>query len=322
MSSQVVLITGAAGFLGSLVRICLLILSDTICLTEPATPSVVSLVRDLTQPQQAESLFNTAFGIPDVIYCLHGIMSRGAEDNFDIGMKINVDSVRTLLEVARRSGKPGIKFIFASSLAVYGGPLPEIIVPSTIALPQSSYGMEKLMVELLINEYSRRGWVDGRVLRLPTIVVRAGAPSNATSSFLSGIIREPLQGLETTCPIGNSSDSPELSLKVWLASPETTIKNFLIAKDIPSHSFLPHTRVVCLPGFTASVKEELEALEKVGGKTALQLVKFQDDPTNRRIVASWPSVFDNTYALELGFSVDEGGIEPVVRRFQQQMKAS
>ncbi|PPR04672.1 hypothetical protein CVT24_011889 [Panaeolus cyanescens] len=212
MSSQVILITGAGGFLGNLLASSIseitgrLILTDTIDITPPtpATSSCIVLTKDLTQPDQVESLFHTHLGLPDVVYCLHGIMSRGAEDNFDMGLKINVDSVRSLLDAARRNCRPDVKFIFASSLAVYGGPLPEIITPSTVAIPQSSYGMEKLMVELLINDYTRRGWIDGRVLRLPTIVVRAGAPSNATSSFLSGIVREPLRGVETTCPIGNS----------------------------------------------------------------------------------------------------------------------
>jgi nucleoside-diphosphate-sugar epimerase len=177
--------------------------------------------------------------------------------------------------------------------------------------------MGKLTSELMVNEYTRRSWIDGRIVRLPTIVVRPGVPSNATSAFISGIIREPLRGLETLCPIGDSFDSPELSLPLWLASAETTIKNFVIAKHVPANKLLRHTRVVCLPGFTATVRDELEALLKVAGPETLKLVKFKDDPINRHIVSSWPPVFDNTYPLNLGFIVDEGGLEPIVRQFQK-----
>lgn len=205
--------------------------------------------------------------------------------------------------------------------------------------------MGKLVDELFINEYTRRGFIDGRILRLPTITVRPGAPSAATSSFVSGksltlvcflvtnplsrkraqrssgIIREPLQGVPTTCPIGSSLTSPELDLALWVASPETTIKNFLHACQIPAADFLPHTRVVCLPGFTTTVREELAALATVAGPMALDLVKFKDDPVNRHIVASWPARFDNSYARRLGFVGDEGGMEPIVRLFQQQLHA-
>lgn len=181
--------------------------------------------------------------------------------------------------------------------------------------------MGKLTSELMVNEYTRRGWIDGRIIRLPTIVVRPGVPSNATSAFISGIIREPLKGVEALCPVGDSFDSPELSLQAWLASPETTIKNFVVAKHVPADKFLPHTRVVCLPGFTATVREELEALEKVAGPEILKLVKFKDDPTNRRIVSSWPAKFDNSYPLSLGFVVDQGGMEPIVRQFKKDVEA-
>ena len=134
-----------------------------------------------------------------------------------------------------------------------------------------------------------------------------------------GILREPLQGIEATCPIGNSFDAPELALRAWLASPETTIRNLVHAKHVPSTKFLAHTRVVCLPGFTASVRDELQALIDVAGPEALKLVKFKDDPVNRRIVSSWPAVFDNTYALSLGFVVDQGGMVPILKKFQKDL---
>jgi hypothetical protein len=125
-----------------------------------------------------------------------------------------------------------------------------------------------------------------------------------------------LQGQRAICPIGNSNDSHELSLRLWLASPQTTIRNLVIACHIDATNFVAHTRVVCLPGFTATVRDELDALLAVGGPDALKLVVFEDDPVNRRIVSSWPSAFDNTYALSLGFLVDEGGMLPIVKQFQ------
>ena len=234
---------------------------------------------------------------------------------------MNIDSIRLLLDVTiEQSAKVFLypKFIFTSSLAVYGGPLPPVVTPETATIPESAYGMEKLTSELLINEYSRRGWVDGRILRLPTIVVRPGPPSAATSAFISGIIREPLKGIEAVCPIGDSLDSPELTkVAAWLASPEITIKNFVQAKHIPAGRMLGHTRVVCLPGFTATFKDELEALGKVAGSEVLKLVKFHENPTNKRVVSSWPAAFDNTYPLSLGFQVDEGGMIPIIERFKE-----
>ncbi|KAJ7038573.1 hypothetical protein C8F04DRAFT_1324404 [Mycena alexandri] len=305
--SNTVLITGAAGFLGSLLAEAIaadpntpavrLILVDMVEPKSPKASKAVSLKADLTAKEAIDTLFRTEFGV-------------------------NFESVRLLLQAAREFGAQSpIKFIFTSSLAVYGGPLPETVTPDTIATPEGAYGMEKLASELFINEFSRRGFVDGRILRLPTICVRPGVPAAATSAFISGIIREPLKGIESLCPIGNSIDSPELDLPLWLASPETTIKNFVIAKRLYASKLLPHTRVVCLPGFTATVRDELKALETVGGKKALDLVKFKDDPVNRRLVSSWPPRFDNTYPLNLGFLVDEGGMEPLVRRFQKAIEA-
>ncbi|KAI0629861.1 hypothetical protein C8Q77DRAFT_1220049 [Trametes polyzona] len=336
MSDNVVLITGAGGWLGGLLAKALisdetspnvnLILVDVVEPKAPPGARALSIQADLTDPAQAATLFNTELGVPDTVYCLHGIMSRGSEDNFDFGIKVNVDSVRFVLDAARHAGAQAgrvIKFIFTSSLAVYGGPLPDIVTPETIATPQGAYGTAKLVDELFINEYTRRGFVDGRILRLPTIVVRPGPPSAATSAFVSGIIREPLQGLPTTCPIGDSPSSAALSaLALWVASPETTIRNFVRARHVPASRFAPHTRVVCLPGFTTTVREELDALAEVAGPAAVDLVRFEADETNRRVVASWPARFDNSYALSLGFEVDEGGMVPIVRRFKEQLQAN
>jgi nucleoside-diphosphate-sugar epimerase len=201
-----------------------------------------------------------------------------------------------MLEAARHAKKTAsgdlIKFIFTSSLAVYGGKLPDVVDSTTITTPEGAYGTGKLVAELLVNEYSRRGLVDGRILRLPTIVVRPGVPSlsppcycvnetnrqAATSAFISGIIREPLHGEPALCPVGDGFDSPELELAAWVASPEITISNFVQAKHVPAEKFLPHTRAVYLPGFTTTVREEIAALKEVAGEEALKLITFKACP--------------------------------------------
>jgi hypothetical protein len=187
-----------------------------------------------------------------------------------------------MLEAARHAKKTAsgdlIKFIFTSSLAVYGGKLPDVVDSTTITTPEGAYGTGKLVAELLVNEYSRRGLVDGRILRLPTIVVRPGVPSAATSAFISGIIREPLHGEPALCPVGDGFDSPELELAAWVASPEITISNFVQAKHVPAEKFLPHTRAVYLPGFTTTVREEIAALKEVAGEEALKLITFKVCP--------------------------------------------
>ncbi|KXN91329.1 hypothetical protein AN958_01304 [Leucoagaricus sp. SymC.cos] len=332
MSTETILITGSAGFLGGLLAKTLakdggssirLIVTDVVLPLVPSDAQAIPLKVDLTDDNQIRQLFETRFGVPDTIYCMHGIMSRGAEDNFDLGFKINVDSVVALLQLARLFGGQSnklMKFVFTSSLAVYGGPLPEVITPSTIATPQSAYGTEKLTCELYINEFTRRGFVDGRVCRLPTIVVRSGTPAAATSSFLSAIIRDPLNAQRAVCPMGDSIDSPELDLPVWLASPTTTVQNLVLARTIPRDKFTPHSRVVCLPGFTVTVREMLQSLAKIAGPQILNLIDFRDDETNRRIVTSWPAKFDCSYALQLGFQVDAEGMDRVIQDYMQTVR--
>ncbi|KAF9446639.1 hypothetical protein P691DRAFT_673080, partial [Macrolepiota fuliginosa MF-IS2] len=203
----------------------------------------------------------------------------------------------------------------SSFLAVYGSPLPEVVTPSTIAVLQGTYGTERLTFTFYINKFTHRGFVDGRICRLPAIVVRSGAPAAATSSFLSAIIHEPLNGQRAVCPIGNSMESAELDLEVWLASPVTTVQNLILARTIPADNLFSHTRVICLPGFTVTIKGMLQSLGKIAGSQTLEMIEFKDDETNRRIVLSCLARFDYSYAIGLGFKVNSEGMDHVIADF-------
>ncbi|CDS02158.1 hypothetical protein, partial [Sporisorium scitamineum] len=235
MTTTTVLITGAGGFLGSL-------LADTLVKLQPQhmfqfilvdvrTPPApkntgiksVCLAADLTTASGVESIFRTELGLPHIIYSLHGIMLKGAEENWDLGFWVNFESTRSLLDKTKEL-VPGVKFIFASSVGVFGGKLPEIVTQDTYPRPESNYGMAKVRCEYLITEYSRN---DCR--RSP----------------------EPLQGMIASCPIGESADDPMLeSTLFWISSPSTVLENFVIAKNVPADKFPKYSRAINLPGFT------------------------------------------------------------------------
>jgi nucleoside-diphosphate-sugar epimerase len=218
---------------------------------------------------------------------------------------VNLDATRALLEASRRLRRPP-RLVATSSVAVYGGVLPPVVTDDTALRPQSSYGMEKAVGELLVADYARRGWVDGRVLRLPTVSVRPGKPNKAASSFASGIIREPLSGLEAVCPV-----PPETRL--WLLSPRKAVEDLVHGHEIDAAA-LGGVRTVNLPGLSVTVAEMVAALERVGGREAVARIRWERDPLVERIVASWPGVWDTTRALRLGFGGD-ADFESVVRAF-------
>lgn len=239
------------------------------------------------------------------IFHLAAVVSGEAEADFDRGMRINLDATRQLLDICRMLGHCP-KVVFTSSVAVYGGRLPELVHDTTALTPQSSYGTQKAIGELLLNDYSRRGFVDGRALRLPTVSVRPGRPNRAASSFASGIIREPLNGEDCVCPV-----SPEMRL--WLLSPRKAIESLLAMHELPASS-LGHNRSVNAPGLSITVAEMVAALERVAGPDVVKRIGWQANPEIERIVGGWPSACDVTRAYDLGLRGDSD-FDEVVRAY-------
>lgn len=309
-----VLITGGAGFLGQrlardlLARGALrktlgngggtpepiteLVLLDTTPAQAPDDARVRVETGDVADRAVLERLIDTDTA---VIFHLAAILSAEAEAEFDLGMRINIDGTRALLEVCRARGH-GPRLVFTSSVAVYGGDLPEEVQDDTALDPQSSYGVQKAMAELLIGDYSRRGFVDGRVLRLPTVAVRPGRPSGAASSFASGIVREALNGETAVCPVSGAT-------AIWLLSPRKAVQCLVTASEIEGE-VLGTRRIVNLPGVSTTVDEMIEELSKFGGAKAVARVDWEPDEVIERIVSSWPARWNDTRAKKLGFSGD------------------
>lgn len=317
-----ILITGAAGWIGQELTLALLEAdaSTPLIITDVVEPSlslipthhhsrVTTLKLDLTSPSTVTDLIDST---PlQAVYLLHGIMSGGSEADLEAGYAVNLDSVRTVLDALRRA-QPGVVVVFTSSLAVYGPAAPgQVTREETTPQPQSSYGTQKFMVETLLNDYSRRGLLDGRACRLPTLIVRPGKPSAAASSFASGIVRESLRGVKNVLPV-------DPGLEMWVGSARAVVRNLVRAKGVDKGGF-GLTRTVNLPGLTVTVGQILEALEKVGGKEARGMVVEERDEKVERIVASWPARFDTRRARELGFEEDRK-LEEIVREFAQSLE--
>lgn len=311
-----IVITGGGGFLGNRLaaklleqgslggrRIQHLALLDAAFPREmPKNPLLHSITGDVSD---AAVLARAIPASTDAVFHLAAVVSGQAEAEFDLGMRVNLDGTRLLLERCRQCTTPP-RIVYASSVAAFGGPLPEVLDDTTTPLPQTSYGTQKVAGEYLLSDYSRKGFVDGRSLRLPTIVVRAGRPNAAASSFASGIIREPLNGEISECPV-----APETG--VWLLSPRRVVEAFIHAHDLPAAAWGAN-RVVNLPGITAKVSEMLAALKKVGGARTAERVVFKPDARIQAIVRTWPVRFRTPRALEMGFRADDD-VESVIRAY-------
>ena len=233
---------------------------------------------------------------PEVIFHLAAIVSGEAEADFDKGYRINLDGTRLVFEAIRALGDYHPRVVYTSSIAVFGAPFPEAIGDEFLTAPMTSYGTQKMIGELLLNDYSRRGIFDGVGIRLPTIVVRPGAANKAASGFFSGIIREPLAGLEAILPV-------EDEVLHWMASPASAT-GFLIHAATMDTGALGARRCLTMPGLAITVGEMIAALGRVAGPEAVARIRRQPDATIRGIVAGWPRRFDATRAAALGFTAD------------------
>ncbi|MBB3300174.1 nucleoside-diphosphate-sugar epimerase [Rhizobium sp. BK077] len=293
---------GRSGFLGgdTITRMTL------VDVTLPPVPADISvpaeaLAADISESDAAAAL---AAGRADVIFHLAAIVSGEAERNFDLGYRVNLDGTRALLEAIRGEGSRQAyvpRFVFSSSIAVYGAPFPDPIPDDYVLAPLTSYGVQKAISELLLADYSRRGFVDGIGIRLPTIVIRPGAPNAAASGFFSGILREPLAGQRAVLPV-------EETVKHWLASPRSAV-NFLIHAATLDTASLGVRRTLTMPGVAATVADQIDALRRAAGPEAADLIDRRRDEVIEEIVAGWPKSFTPQRAAQLGFtaesSVDE-----------------
>jgi nucleoside-diphosphate-sugar epimerase len=315
-----VVITGGAGFLGQRLarkileqgtltdsdgrasEVTSLTLVDVVAANDFGDARVKSVVGDIADAALVGEVFKAEV---DSVIHLAAIVSGQAEADFDLGMRINLEATRLLLEACRAHGRRP-KFVFTSSVAVFGGELPGVVLDTTALNPRSSYGAQKAIGELLVNEYSRRGFIDGRVLRLPTISVRPGKPNKAASSFASGIIREPLNGEEAVCPV-----PPETRL--WLLSPRAAIVALLKGHELAAAS-LQDSRTINLPGLSVRVADMIAALQRVAGDDVVQHLRWERDPTVERIVGGWPAAWDTSRARALGLEGD-ADFDSIVRAY-------
>lgn len=253
---------------------------------------------DLSAPGVAAGL---AGGRPDIVFHLAAIVSGESETNFTKGWDINMMSMWHLLEAFRAehdaSGGAYIpRIVFTSSIAVFGGPFPEKIDDEFLSAPQTSYGAQKAISELMLTDFSRKGFVDGLSLRLPTICVRPGKPNLAASSFFSGIIREPLNGQQAILPVSDT-------VRHWHASPHAAA-GFLVHAAGLDTDVLQGRRALNLPGLSCTVAEQIEALRRAAGQNAVDMIKVEPDEAIMKIVGGWPRNFDPARAISLGFQAE------------------
>jgi nucleoside-diphosphate-sugar epimerase len=321
-----VVITGAAGFLGNrLARALLergtlvdgrgdmrpireLVLVDVVVPSAHGDARVRAVHGSLDDRALVDSVVTPD---TDSVFHLAAVVSGQAEADFDIGMRVNVDATRNLLERCRACiAAP--KLVFASSLAVFGGSLPDPVPDDAPVTPRTSYGTQKAIGELLVSDMSRKGFIDGRSLRLPTIVVRPGKPNKAASGFASGIIREPLAGILATCPVAPTT-------RMWVQSPRAVIANLIIGHEV-SAAQLGTSRSINVPGISVAVGDMVAALRTVAGDAVAELVRWDHDPVIDRIVSTWPARFEALAGRALGMQRDDN-FESIVRAHMQDVAA-
>jgi nucleoside-diphosphate-sugar epimerase len=303
-----ILILGAAGMLGRKLTTAItggalaydrLTLADVVA--PPAVTGATSLALNLADPGAAGVLLKDR---PTLIFHLAAIVSGEAEAELAKGYAINLDASRALFDAI--AALPGYcpRVVFASSLAVFGAPFPKVIPDDFHLTPRTSYGTQKAMTELLLSDYSRRGFVDGVALRLPTICIRPGKPNRAASGFYSSILREPLNGLPATLPVRDT-------LRHWFASPRAATGFFLRAATLDTSS-LQASRALSMPGLSASIAEMIEALRRVAGQKAVELIRHEPDPVIQAIVEPWAEACKATTARALGFTA-ETSFDEIIR---------
>ncbi len=314
-----IMIIGAAGMIGQRLaerlaqagklggnEITRFTLVDVVPPPPPSTTAaeVDCVTADLSRSEEAPRLVD---GRPDVIFHLAAIVSSDAEANFEKGYRINLDGTRYLFEAIRLEGERGAyrpRVVFTSSLAVFGQPLPDSIPDDFVLAPLSSYGTQKAICELLLADYTRRGYLDGVALRLPTICVRPGKPNKAASGFYSSIIREPLAGQEAVLPVPKD-------LRHWFASPRSAVTALIHAASIDLTT-LGARRSLNLPGVSATVGDQMDALRRAAGEAAVGLIREAADPAVYEIVSSWPRAFTAERASGLGF-IAETSMDEIIR---------
>jgi nucleoside-diphosphate-sugar epimerase len=307
-----IVVTGGCGFLGRRVAMQLLgrgavgelVLFDNApsSLPLPEDQRLRVVTGDIADREAACRLISSG---THSVFHLAAVVSGQAEADTDLGYRVNLDGTRAVLDACRALGTCP-RVVFASSLAVYGGQLPAAVGDETPLAPQTSYGAQKAIGELLVNDYSRKGFVDGRAVRLPTVVVRPGRPNRAASTFASSMIREPLVGREAVCPV-----LPDTVMA--LASPRRVVAGLLHAHDLPGDAFGAN-RSLQLPGFSVTVGDMAEAVRRVQGLDAYARIRWQPDPQIQHIISGWPQALHAPRAEALGFAAD-AGIDEVVQAF-------
>jgi nucleoside-diphosphate-sugar epimerase len=311
-----VVITGGAGFLGKKLarkmlegaslggqRVSELVLFDVVKATGPGLddPRVVAMDGDIANFATVQSIVQGASSV----FHFAAIVSAGAEADFDLGYRVNLDGARNVLEACRALGT-NPRVIFTSSLAAYGGDLPKAVSDDTPLTPQTSYGAQKAMGEFLVRDYTRKGFVRGTAIRLPTICVRTGRPNKAASTWASSIVREPLTGIDVVCPV--TAETPMVVL-----SPRRTVESFLRAHDLDPDTFGPG-RTLLLNGIRVTAAELEAAMKRNAGNRKLGKVSWEHDPAIQKIVDGWPGDINAARARKLGFEIDQD-LDDVVRNF-------